>query len=308
MALPKIIDNGRKTLADTLNELAGSYTDLSIATGYWDLPGLLEIFDSIKYYRSIRLIIGQEPIAPRFAKQLNLNEPEETFPELDFRAGLGDLEQREEYRSLVLKTKELIARGALEVRVYRRNFLHAKTYIFGNYTSESAVGIIGSSNFTRAGLSVNSELNTLEDDYRIVKFMPQNDTDEYGHMSWFDMIWNDELNEEWTGKFTEILQDSPVGDLTFGPYDSYIKTLMEVFPDELIQKPELGSQIKDILYAFQNRNAGILINKLEKMGVAILSDSVGLGKTITAGAVVRHYIDQGAKRIIAIVPASLKEQ
>lgn len=308
MGLPKIIDNNRKNMGGVLRELSGQYDELSIATGYWDLPGLLEIFEGIKNYRSIRLIIGQEPIAPRFAKKLDLNEPEKSFPELDFTAGLQDLEQKQEFRDLVFATRQLIDEGILKVKVYRRSFLHAKAYVFGSFESESAVGIIGSSNFTKAGLTTNSELNNLEDDYRIVKFKPHNATDEYGHLSWFESIWNDENNEDWNGKFSQILQDSPVGDLVFGPYDSYMKTLMEVFPDELVKKPELGSQIQDILYAFQNRNAGILINKLEKMGVAILSDSVGLGKTITAGAVIRHYVDKGAKRIIAIVPASLKEQ
>ena len=68
--------------------------------------------------------------------------------------------------------------------------------------------------------------------------------------------------EQWTGDFSKILRDSPMGDLTFGPYDVYIKTLMEVFPDELIDKPDLGDRVNDILYSFQNRNAGILINKL----------------------------------------------
>lgn len=308
MTLPKIVDNGRKKLGETLNEIAISHKHLSVATGYWDLPGLLTIFDNIENYESIRLIIGQEPIAPRFAKELNLNVPEKTFPETDFKAGLTNLEQRDEFRDLVYKTKKLIDEGRLEVKVYRRTFLHAKAYIFGSYNSESAVGIIGSSNFTGAGLTTNTELNAVESDYRIVKFQPHNGTDEYGHLSWFDSIWNDELNEEWNGKFTELLQNSPVGDLSFGAYDSYVKTLMEVFPDELIPKPGLGTDIKDILYAFQNRNAGILINKLEKMGVAILSDSVGLGKTITAGAVIRHYVDNGAKRIVAVVPASLKDQ
>jgi len=308
MILPKIIDNKRKKLADVLRTVSIDYDTLSIATGYWDLPGLLEIFNEIKGYKSIRLIIGQEPIAPRFARQLNINEPEKTFPEIDFKAGLIGLEQRNEFRELVFQTKQLIDEGRLQVKVYRRNFLHAKTYIFGSYASQSAIGIIGSSNFTKAGLVSNSELNTLEDDYRIIKFSPQTDTDEHGHLSWFDSVWNDDMNEDWNGKFSELLQDSPVGDLSFGAFDSYIKTLMEVFPDELIPKLELGKQIKDILYAFQNRNAGILINKLEKMGTAILSDSVGLGKTITAGAVIRHYVDKGAKRIIAIVPASLKEQ
>lgn len=308
MQLPKIIDNDRKKLSDLINEVANSHSCLSIATGYWDLPGLLEVFENIKDYKSIRLIIGQEPLPPRFATKLNMNEPEKSFPELDFKASLGELEQRDEFRDLVFKTKELIDQGRLQVKVYRRSFLHAKAYIFGDYESESAVGIIGSSNFTKAGLTKNTELNAVEGDHRIVKFKPHNDTDEYGHLSWFDHIWNDELNEDWDGTFSQILENSAVGDLTFGPYDVYIKTLMEVFSEEMDQGEVIGEKSQDILYSFQNRNAGILIRKLEHLGMAILSDSVGLGKTITAGAVIQHYVDKGAKRIVAIVPASLKDQ
>lgn len=308
MGLPKIIENNRKKMVDTLLELAKEYKELSIATGYWDLPGTQLIFEEVKNYKKIRLLIGQEPLMPRYSHELGLVEPDPAFPDKDVSFDLAHLPQESQYRELVTQMKQLIADGRLEVRVYRRSFLHAKCYIFGSYEGESAVGVIGSSNFTRAGLTKNTELNALEDDHRIVKFKPQNGTDEYGHLSWFDTVWNDELTEVWDGKFSQLLGDSPVGDLVFGAHDVYVKTLMEVFPDELVPKPELGQSIQDILYSFQNRNAGILVNKLEKLGMAILADSVGLGKTITAGAVMRHYIDRGAKRVVVIVPASLKQQ
>ena len=46
--LPKIIDNERKQLGDTLRELSKTHEHLSIATGYWDLPGTQILFDEIK--------------------------------------------------------------------------------------------------------------------------------------------------------------------------------------------------------------------------------------------------------------------
>src|SRR5699024_6674305 len=149
-------------------------------------------------------------------------------------------------------------------------FLHAKTYIFGNYHSKSAVGIIGSSNFTRAGLTTNTELNALEPNYQVVKFRPMAETDEHGHLSWFNSMWDDERTEKWNQRFTEILEDSPLGDVTFGPYDMYLRTLMEVYPDELLPKATLADDTKDVLYWFQQRNAQILINKLDRMGLAML--------------------------------------
>jgi ERCC4-related helicase len=307
--LPKLIDNKRHKLADLLIDIAPNHDHLSIATGYWDLPGIMRIIDKIHEYKSIRIIIGQEPLAPRYARILKKTKPDNDFPELDFAYDLAlpdNVKQADNLRLTIIKIKRLISNGVMAVKVYRKEFLHAKAYIFGNYADTEAVGFVGSSNFTGKGLTENRELNALESDHRIIRYKPVSAEDSHGHLSWFDEVWNEA--ELWNGKFTQTLEQSPVGDLTFGAYDVYIKTLMEVFPDELIPKMKLDGDIADVLYSFQNRNAGILINKLEKMGVAMLSDSVGLGKTITAGAVIKHYIENGAKRIIVITPASLKNQ
>ena len=303
----RIIDNSRVELASTLRNVARDFKHLSIATGYWDLPGTQEILDAVKDYEKIRLLIGQEPLSPRNKRNLKIEVPEPGFPDQDFTSDLTQFND-DELRGTVVAIKRLIAEGRLEVRVYRRSFLHAKAYIFGNYSSNGAVGVIGSSNFTKAGLTTNTELNALEDNHMLVKFQPHVETDEHGHLSWFDGLWQDELNENWDGRFTEMLGDSPVGDLTFGAYDTYIKTLMEVYPDELLPPEQLAPDVKDVLFSFQYRNAQILINKLERMGLAMLSDSVGLGKTITSGAVINHYKEKGATRICVIAPASLKTQ
>jgi len=309
MHIPKIIDNERKQLGNTLRELSETHEHLSIATGYWDLPGTFEIFDQIKNYKSIRLLIGQEPLMPRYKAKLDLQEPEQTFPDRDISFDLAALPQDESYRKLVTDLKSLIDDGRLEIRVYRKSFLHAKCYIFGDYDSESAIGIIGSSNFTRAGLTSNTELNALEDDYRIVKSTPKAETDDYGHLSWFDAVWNDDQTEQWDGRFSEILGDSPIGDLTYSPYDMYIKTLWELYQDEIVEDEEISDETVEILYSFQRRNAQLLLKKLNKYGLAMLADSVGLGKTITAGAVLKHYIEEKqCRRIYIIAPASLCAQ
>lgn len=323
MKLTKLIDNNRVTLADTLRKIAPEYKQLSIVTGYWDLPGTLEIIDAIKDYESIRLLIGKEPLSYRTQKALNINDVDEMFPDEDIKADLeeitdpknqasNDTVSIDSLRKVAHTIADMLMDGRLQVKVFRKPFLHAKAYIFGDYGSDTPIGIIGSSNFTRSGLvniaqGGNAELNTPEQEPLIVKY-PVSDNTQYGHLSWFEAMWNDPHAIEWNGNFTEILRSSPIGDMTFGPYDVYIKTLTEVFPDELIKTEEFSEDISDILYSFQNRNAGILLKKLERMGVAMLSDSVGLGKTITAGAVIKNYYDKNAGRIIVIAPASLKQQ
>ena len=313
--LPKIIDNKRKSLAEILREEAPKHKHLSVATGYWDLSGTLEIIEEIKDYDSIRLLIGAEPFSSR---KLDIDNLYSNFPEEDISSDLenirnSDTDKLEKLRETAKILTKLVKTGVLEVKICRRPFLHAKTYIFGTFDSEAAVGIIGSSNFTSKGLQSideggNAELNAVESEPRIVAYSPQNETQQPGHLSWFESFWNSDYVEDWSGDFSKILQDSPVGDLTFGPYETYIKTLMECFPDEMVKLPELDTYSQDILYKYQSRNASILINKLEKMGTAILADSVGLGKTITAGAVISHYIGIGKDRIVVIVPASLKNQ
>ena len=308
----KLIDNKRIKLLDVISRIAPDYDYLSIATGYWDILGSKEVVKSLINYKKIRLLIGIEPLYNPYINRINLEEFSE-FPDQHFRNDLefefedNDVNNIENTAKILTK---LIRKGILEVKVFRNPRLHAKAYIFGNYDSADAVGIVGSSNFTLAGLTSNAELNVIENDYRIVTFKPQNDKQDHGHLSWFDELWESEEAVDWTGDFQKLIEQSPVGDMTFGAYDVYIKTLMELYPDEMLPPAKLSDETKDILYSFQNRNAGILINKLNRMKLAILSDSVGLGKTITAGAVIKHYLDkaEGKANILIIAPASIKQQ
>jgi SNF2 family DNA or RNA helicase len=305
----RIVDNKRVKLADVLNELAGEANYLSIATGYWDLKGLNEIYEQIQSFEKIRLLIGQEPIPPQYAKQLDLRNLDATFPEVHMTRDLAAMQDSAELRELVLNLKNLIDQGTLEVKVFRGDFLHAKAYIFGNLESVQAQGIIGSSNFTGAGLKENRELNAVELDTRVVKYRPAVATDEHGHLSWFEELWNSEDAEPWSGKFLEILRNSQLGDKIFDPYLMYIKALYEIYGDELVPEIEISTDVENVLYEFQVRNAKLLIKKLQKNGLAMLADSVGLGKTITAGAVLRHYLEElGARRIYVVAPASLTSQ
>lgn len=311
MAYSQFIDNSRKKLSHVLNEIAPKYKTLRIATGYWDLAGTLELIDDFEQYEKIQILIGKEPIAHRLQTHYNIDmtAPENLFPEADIKHDLqkyGNSEELEQLRDTAKKLVKLIKSDALEVKIYRNPRLHAKAYIFGELGEADSIGIIGSSNFTRAGLTSNAELNFLTEDYHIVEFKPTSEKQQNGHIVWFDELWQDA--EDWTGEFSQIIIDSPVGDFTYGAYDAYIKTLMEVFPEELQSVDPFDKDIEEVLHPFQNQNALDLRRKLDRLGVAMLSDSVGLGKTITAAAIIKQYIDDGQNNICIIPPASLKRQ
>jgi ERCC4-related helicase len=305
----KLIDNNRLSLNDALQEVLPNFKHVSIATGYWDLPGFQLLQEKLKDYDEVRLLIGQEPLPPHRVTNLDLDNLDETFPEVQVGAGLANLEQTAELRESAKILKSLISEGKIQVKILRGSFLHAKAYIFGKSTSNTAIGIIGSSNFTAAGLTKNRELNVMEDSVHSVVYPPQTAEQPHSHLSWFDEIWNSDQVEDWNGKFTEIIDASPLGDLTFSQYHMYIKALYEIYGDELVGDIDFKQDIENILFAFQNRNAKLLKQKLEKSGVAILADSVGLGKTITAGAILKTYIEEkDANRVYVIAPASLTQQ
>lgn len=305
MDLPKIIDNRRRVLSDVIKSVSKEYESLSIASGYWDLPGTSQIIDELSNYKKIRLLIGREPLIPRH--QQSAVEPD--FPDEDFFKDLECLPATKIAMETVKKIKELKERGVLEIKVYKKSFLHAKCYIFGDYSTDKAVGIIGSSNFTEAGLVKNAELNTLESDHRIVTFKPSTEEQEVGHLFWFDQYWKNAV--DWNGEFIRILEQSPSGDVLFSPYETYIRTLYELFKEELEDDPtDIRSTNGLELHEFQKKNAQALLRRLNKYRFAMLSDSVGLGKTATAIEVIKHYTDseEGKKRVVIISPKSIKEQ
>ena len=298
--IPKILDNNRKILLESLIEASKDYDEVSIATGYWDLEATAMFLPYLEKYKKIRLIIGQEPTIARY----NLEEVEPDFPDKDIFEDLQRLKSDCNLKNTAKQLKELVDKNVLEVKIFKTNFLHAKCYIFGNFDSNGAVGFIGSSNFTKNGLTKNRELNACEDDQRVVQFEPKNKDQEHGHLSWFEEIWNDEGCVDWTGQFIELISGSTHGDLVYSPYEMYIKTLYFWYEDQIKDDLEIEQITGKTLASFQERNVKQLINRLNKYGVAMLADSVGLGKTISAIGVIKQY-KKAKQRVVVISPASL---
>jgi SNF2 family DNA or RNA helicase len=76
--------------------------------------------------------------------------------------------------------------------------------------------------------------------------------------------------------------------MLFSIFSEFLEGVSEdVLPNERIGYPE--SAIWQKLYSFQRDAATGIINKLETYNGCILADSVGLGKTFTALAVIKYY-------------------
>lgn len=319
----KLIDNSSEDyqLCNVVKHLLKdqSYSELSIASGYWDLPGMSDIFDELSEFlkrdnTSLRILLGEEPTI----KSYQLKNPvtlDPDFPGKYLKKDLEELELKDEYKAVAEILTEFTNdnnSGKIQIKVFKKNFLHAKCYIFGKDT-ENAVGIIGSSNFTRQGLSGNLELNQLEDNNSTVNFIRKDLSQHPSHRTWFEELW--EQSEDWSKTFKEeIISLSKHGNTCYSPYEMYIHALYRIYGQDLADEKDTTIEIDPIdsgkpqLLKFQIQNANSILKKLERQGVAMLSDSVGLGKTYTAIKVIEHFKNNKNQRVVVIAPAGLIPQ
>ena len=86
-------------------------------------------------------------------------------------------------------------------------------------------------------------------------------------------------------------------------FNEFLEDVSEdVLPNEATGFKE--SKIWNMLYNFQKDAALAIINKLEKYNGCILADSVGLGKTFTALAVIKYYENRN-KSVLVLCPKKL---
>jgi len=312
----KILDNSASSfqverfLSENLS--SGKFTQFSVATGYWDLPAVmelkpaLEIFLNNNLFSEIRFLIGEEPT-------IRTSQLDTSFPEKYLKADLSELPFKPEFKEVVEFLRRYIETGRIKIKLYKKSFLHAKCYILGAET-ENAIGIIGSSNFTRNGLLGNTELNDVEYDHRIVNYLPKNETQDPSHRSWFEKLWNDESSIDWTEEFKiEILGLSKFGNLSYSPFELYIKILYEIYGDDIEIEENLRAETffetRVDLTLFQEESVKKVLARLRnpKIGMCLLADSVGLGKSFIAKKVIEELGYFGRQNVLLICPASLRE-
>ena len=91
---------------------------------------------------------------------------------------------------------------------------------------------------------------------------------------------------------------------TFPPYLVFLRVLMELYGSEL--EEELEDEGTLSLTQFQKHGVWRAMRLLEKYRGVLIADGVGLGKTFTAGEIMRRFIEQ-RQRILLVCPAQLRD-
>ena len=134
------------------------------------------------------------------------------------------------------------------------------------------------------------------------------------YMQLFESLWNDRdklqdvtdvIIDNITSAYNENSPEFIYFMMLYHVFSEFLDDISEdVLPNEATGFKQ--SKIWNMLYDFQKDAALAIINKLEKYNGCILADSVGLGKTFTALAVIKYYENRN-KTVLVLCPKKLSE-
>lgn len=198
-------------------------------------------------------------------------------------------------------------RDKVEVRsVTKTGFLHGKMSHVRR--GEVSAAIVGSSNFTTRGLGLAAANNNVE-----LNLIVDGNRDRADLHQWFNELWNDTARvEDVKERVLDYLQQVYADQ---SPEFIYYKTLFELFRRYIEEGQAIDDTLKQIrlpdtgiwraLYSFQRDGARSAINKIKQFNGCILADSVGLGKTYTALAVIK-YFELRNEKVLVLCPKKLR--
>jgi HKD family nuclease len=280
--VPDIIDNrtDSKRLATVLNTALAEGSHVDIATAYFNVEGFALVQDALRNVEDFRLLLGDEPKkVSDVSRQLRR----------ELERGMERRETPEAVQAFV----EFLKRKDVQVKVYRKGFLHGKTYILDRLPMLGSIGIIGSSNFTQGGLTANSELNAVERQQAAVAELK----------AWFDGFWGeaDDYKQELIDLLTQFTTPYP-------PYLIYMKALFEYFKDQLdMPAPDVPAPTAIELTEFQEDGYRSAKEILERYRGVLIADSVGLGKTHLGLRFLDDYAYRERQKALVVCPAQLRD-
>lgn len=134
------------------------------------------------------------------------------------------------------------------------------------------------------------------------------------YMQLFDTLWNDnhklqDVTDVIIDNITSVYNENSPEFIYFMVLYNVFSEFLDDISEDVLPNEATGfkqSKIWSMLYDFQKDAVLAIINKLEKYNGCILADSVGLGKTFTALAVVKYYENRN-KTVLVLCPKKLSE-
>lgn len=275
-------------------------TEMAIVSAYFTIHAYEHLREHLETIEDLRFLFGE----PSLVGVVQGEQESKVFRLTDQGMSLNNqLEQSRLARECAAWIREKVQIRSMQ----QGGFLHGKMYHLKNDGASNA--LLGSANFTAAGLGYGKHDGNVE-----LNLVVDSDQDRQDLLYWFNQWWEDERRTEDVKE--RVLQE--LGRLydNQSPNFLYYLTLFHLFRDyaesddsqqdqlEGVKLPD--TQIWQKLYQFQKDGAKAAINKLLRINGCILADSVGLGKTFTALAVIK-YFELRNERVLVLCPKKLHD-
>ena len=296
-----VVDNASETqsVKHYLTEWCSVSKQMDIATGYLEIGGLLDLDQSWQKLDKIRIILGNE--MTKRTKEVIDKVVDALLTRL--RDSVDEEQANKEFLIGVPAIIDAMKNRKIECRVYDSDKFHAKAYItyfrddfrsqfITSMNMPNGYALVGSSNFTHAGLTKNIELNVQVDD----------EVEEL--QEWYEKRW-----EEGTDITEAVLQVIENHCREFSPYDVYLRSMYEYFKsrEETVSEWENhDSVVYRGLSQYQRDGYNSLVEIANKYSGAFLCDGVGLGKTYVGLMLVERFVKKERKNVVLIVPAAAR--
>ncbi len=291
----------RGTVGEFLESQIENGSSLSIVSAYFTIYAFEALKSSLLGINDLRFLFGE----PQFIKKLDPEKTEKKSFVIDS-DGLH-LRNQLQLKRVARECADWIEEK-VEIRSIREsNLLHGKMYHIAKNGVERA--ILGSSNFTVRGLGLSEAGGNIELNLKVA-----DDRDRIDLKLWFDELWNDkkrveDVKEEVLSYLHQLYEN-------YAPEFVYYKTLFHIFERYLSDQEGRGlldepaqladKQIWKALYEFQKDGVKGAINKILTHNGCIIADSVGLGKTYEALAVIK-YFELRNENVLVLCPKKLRE-
>ena len=304
----EIFDNINKIVKSDLEGSIEKGSRLSIAAACFSIYAYQALHKQLNGIEELRFIFT----SPAFVKEKAPKEKREFYiPRLNRERNLYGTEFEVKLRNEL--SQKAIARECAEWIKKKVKFRSNTTG--GNIDSllDISAGNTGfsytpMSEFTTSGLGLERGNHIT---YSVIK-IPHSESKQL--IQSFEQVWNDKtllqnVTEEVIDSITAAYNENSADFLYFvtlyNIFNEFLEDISEdVLPNEATEFRE--SKIWNMLYAFQKDAALSIINKLERYNGCILADSVGLGKTFTALAVIKYY-EARNRTILVLCPKKLSD-
>jgi phospholipase D-like protein len=276
-----------------LSEWTEIATSFDIATGYFEIGSLLALDGKWQGLDRIRILMGADvTLQTRAAFVRAVKGRAEAV--LD--GSLEDEKRKAPFLEGVPAIVSALKNGQIECRVFANDKFHAKAYI--THAKLDVVGsraLVGSSNFTRPGLTENIELNIQVQSSQEVAQLQE----------WFEEHWK--MAEDVTPDVLGVVERHV---REYSPFEVYAKALQEFFRGHEITAGEWDvseSKMFHQLDRYQQEAYGTLMKIARQHGGAFLCDGVGLGKTFVGLMLIERLVLHEGKRVVLFAPKAAKE-